>query len=161
MLAVSLAAYIAAIVAANWATSTLGLVPAGFGLMVTAGTYAAGAALLLRDAVHESGGWRWVVAAIAVGIGLSYILAAPAIAVASAVAFAASELADWGVFQPIRRRSLARAVLASSVVAAPIDTALFLWLAGFPLTWEAVAGQFIVKTGMAAAAAGIIAWRSR
>lgn len=152
-LAAALAAYIGSIVAANWATTTFGLVPIGFGLAVTAGTFAAGAALILRDAVDTHGGRWWVTGAIAVGIVLSYLLADPFIALASACAFAASELVDWGVFRRVRPRSLARAVLVSSVVSAPVDTVLFLWIAGFPVTWQAVLGQFLVKTAMAALAA--------
>ena len=43
------AAYIGVIVAANWATSTFGLVSLGLlGLAVTAGTFFAGAALIVR-----------------------------------------------------------------------------------------------------------------
>jgi hypothetical protein len=149
------------VVAANVLTDALGLVPIGFGLLVTAGTFAAGAALLMRDAVQQAGGRYWVVGAVAVGSVLSYVLADPRIAVASVVAFAASETADSAVFTPLRRRGLPTAVLASSVVAAPLDTVLFLSVAGFPVTPAAVAGQFIVKTAIAGAVAGWIAWRSR
>jgi queuosine precursor transporter len=152
-LAAALAAYIGSIVAANWLTSTtFGLIPIGFGLMVTAGTFTAGAALILRDGVDTHGGRWWVAGAITVGIVLSYLLADPFIALASAVAFAASEVVDWGAFRRMLP-NLPRAVLVSSVVSAPVDTVLFLWIAGFPVTWQAVAGQFIVKTLMAALAA--------
>lgn len=159
-LAGALVAYIGSIVAANWATSTFGLVPIGFGLAVTAGTFAAGAALVLRDWVQTAGGRWWVAAAIGVGVVVSYVLAEPRIAFASAAAFAGSELVDWGVFTPIRRSSLARAVLLSSVVSAPADTVLFLWLAGFGVSWEAVIAQFVVKTCLAAVAA-VVLWRRR
>lgn len=145
--------YVATILAANWATATFGLVPIGFGLAVTAGTFAAGAALILRDVVDERGGKILVALAIAVGIVLSYMLANPFIALASAVAFAGSELLDWAVFARVRTRSLSRAVFVSSVVSAPVDTVLFLAIAGFPLTLQAVAGQFMVKTVMALVAA--------
>lgn len=148
--ATAVAAFAATVVAANWLTTTVGMVPIGLGMVVTAGTFAAGAALVLRDGVDRTGGRRWVALSIAVGIVLSYALASPAIAVASAVAFAASELADWAVFSPIRPRSLPAAVLASSVVSAPVDTVLFLALAGFPVTPAAVFGQFVVKTALAA-----------
>lgn len=53
---VALLGYIATIIAANWLTVTYGLVPIGFGLAVTAGTFAAGLALVLRDAVQVSAG---------------------------------------------------------------------------------------------------------
>lgn len=146
---IALAAYIGSIVAANWLTATFGLIPIGFGLLVTAGTFAAGVALIARDWVQTTSGKAIVFAAIVAGAAISYFTSTPALAVASGIAFLVSELADLGVFTPLRRHSIAAAVLVSSVVSAPVDTVLFLHLAGFPLTWQAVAGQFIVKTGMA------------
>lgn len=156
-----LAAYIGSIVAANWMTTVIGLVPIGLGLSVTAGTFAAGAALVLRDAVQMTAGKITVLAAIAVGSGVSYLVADPMVAVASAAAFAASELADFAVFTPLRNRSLSLAVVVSSVVSAPIDTVLFLSLAGFGVTWQAVLGQFLVKTAMALLAALYLSRRGR
>lgn len=150
----ALAAYVATIVAANWMTSTLGLVPIGFGLVVTAGTFAAGFALIARDWVQEANRRPVAVLAVLAGAAISAVTSNPAIAVASGVAFLVSELVDLGVFTPIREKSLALAVVVSSVVAAPIDTVLFLWLAGFPVTWQAIAGQFIVKTALALVVAG-------
>jgi uncharacterized PurR-regulated membrane protein YhhQ (DUF165 family) len=158
---VAIAGYIGTIVAANWMTATFGLVPIGFGLAVTAGTFAAGAALILRDAVQTQAGKAVVLAAILAGIVVSYFVSDPFIAIASAVAFAASELVDFAVFTPMRRRNLALAVLASSIVSAPIDTVLFLQIAGFGVTWEAVLGQFIVKTVMAGLVAAWLAWRHK
>lgn len=160
-LALATSGYVGSVVAANWATQVFGLVPIGLGLAVTAGTFAAGATLILRDAVQTLGA-RWVVfAAMAVGALLSYVVAGPALAVASGIAFACSELVDWVVFTPLRARSLPAAVLVSSVASAPVDTALFLHLAGFGVTWQAVAGQFLVKTAMAGAVAAWLAWRAR
>jgi len=149
-----LAAYIASIAAANWATNTFGLVWF-FGLAVTAGTLFAGAALVLRDGVQTSLGKRAVLLAILAGAGVSVLTSSPALALASGIAFLTSELVDFAVFTPLRARHLAAAVLVSSVVSAPIDTVLFLYLAGFGVSWEAVLGQFIVKTAIA----GIVAWR--
>jgi uncharacterized PurR-regulated membrane protein YhhQ (DUF165 family) len=105
------AALVGSIALANWLTSHYGLVPAGFGLMVTAGTYAAGLSLGLRDALHEAGGYRWVLAAIAAGIGLSVILGDGRIALASAVAFGVAELTDLAVYVPLRRRNCTLAAL--------------------------------------------------
>lgn len=156
-----LVAYIGSIVAANWMTTTFGLVPIGFGLAVTAGTFAAGAALILRDAVQVTLGKVAVLVAIAAGIVVSYIVADPMIAVASALAFAASELVDFAIFTPLRARSIARAVVISSVVSAPVDTVLFLQVAGFGVTWQAVLGQFLVKTAMALLAAAWLVRRAR
>lgn len=155
------AAYIAVIVAANWLSATFGLIPIGFGLMVTAGTFAAGAALIVRDGLQLVSGRVWLLACIAAGALLSAVTSTPALALASGIAFLASEVVDWGVFTPLRDRSLPLAVVVSSVVSAPIDTVLFLHIAGFGVTWQAVAGQFIVKTGLALAVAGVLAYRER
>jgi len=157
----ALAAYIGSIIAANWMTATFGLVPIGFTLMVTAGTFAAGFALVARDWVQVSSGWKVVVIAIVAGAALSVVTSTPAIAVASGIAFLVGELVDLGVFTPLRRRSLPAAVLSSSVVSAPVDTVLFLYLVGFGVTWQAVAGQFIVKTAIALVVALWLSWRSR
>lgn len=144
-LAVSLTAYIAAIVTANYVTEHLGLITVGFGLMVTAGTYAAGFALLARDFIQRHGGIPWALAAIALSGALSWFLATPALAVASTIAFLGAELVDLAVFTPIRRRGFVRAAVASNIVSAPVDTVLFLSIAGFPLTWETLTGQFVGK----------------
>lgn len=152
--AAALAAYVLSIVAANWMTATFGLVGIGLGLSVTAGTFAAGFALVTRDWVQQTSGRLVAVAAIIAGAGISAWTATPAIAVASGVAFLVSEFVDMAVFTPLRIRSLPLAVVVSSVVSAPIDTVLFLQLAGFGVTWEAVLGQFIVKTAIALLVAG-------
>lgn len=136
---------VASVALANVLTSHYGLIPAGFGLMVTAGTYAAGLSLGLRDALHSTGGIRWVLAAVAGGAVLSLFLGDGRIALASAAAFALAELADTAVYAPLRRRGWRRAVTASNVVGALADTLLFLWLAGFGVTASAVGGQLLVK----------------
>jgi len=157
----AVAGYIGTIVLANWMTTAYGLVPIGFGLMVTAGTFAAGFALILRDAVQVTAGRIAALVAIVVGCAVSYLVSDPFIAVASAIAFLVSELVDFGVFTPLRRRSMALAVLVSSVVSAPIDTALFLHIAGFGIIWQAVLGQFLVKTALAGIVAAALAYRGR
>ena len=154
----ALVVYIGTILAANWMTARFGLVPIGFSLAVTAGTFSAGFALVARDWVQVESGRRVVLVAILAGAVLSALTTNAALALASGIAFLVSELVDLGVFTPIRARSLPLAVLVSSVVSAPVDTVLFLHLAGFGVTWQAVAGQFIVKTAMAAMVA---AWLVR
>lgn len=154
-----MAAYLAVIVLANWMTAAYGLVPIGFGLAVTAGTFAAGAALVLRDAVQVNAGRFVAIGAIVVGALVSAWTSTPAIALASGVAFLVSEAVDMAVFTPLRERGLARAVVVSSIVSAPVDTVLFLAIAGFGVTWQAVLGQFFVKTVMALAAASWLTWR--
>lgn len=144
-LALALVIYVAAIVAANVMTARFGLVEIGFGLLVTAGTFAAGFALLARDFVQRYGGIAWAFGAIAVGGVLSWFLATPALAIASVVAFTVAEVVDLGVFTRLRPSGFVRAALLSNLVSAPVDTVLFLWIAGFDLTFQAVLGQFIAK----------------
>jgi len=158
---VAICAYVGAIVLANWMTATLGLVPIGLSLAVTAGTFAAGFALIARDWVQVTSGRRVVLVAILVGALVSAFTSNSAIALASGVAFLVSELVDMGVFTPLRKRSLPAAVLLSSIVSAPVDTVLFLALAGFGVTWQAVLGQFIVKTVIALVVASWLSWRRR
>lgn len=150
-------ALIATIAAANWLVSTFGLIGAGFGLLVPAGTYAAGLALGLRDALHDAGGIRWVLGTIAAGIALSALLGDGRIALASAVAFGVAELLDLAVYTPLRDRQWHTAVAASNAVGAIADTVLFLTIAGFGLTWAAVGGQLLVKAVWTTAAFLLVA----
>lgn len=155
--------FVGSVWAANWLTQTYGQAEL-LGLVFTWGTLAAGASLVARDAVFETGG-RWpVLALITVGGALSALLD-PMLALASAVAFVGSELADSAVYEPARARlGRARAVALSGLVAAPIDTALFFWLAPAFIESppEAWAGQLIVKGGISVAAAlWLQGWRRR
>lgn len=152
-------AYISSIIAANVATETFGLVSI-IGITVTAGTFLAGAVLVLRDGLQEVTDKKFVLVSIVVGAVISAATSNPSLALASCLAFFASELVDFFIYTPLRKRSLPLAVIGSSVASAPIDTILFLQLAGFGVTTEAVIGQFIVKTIIAAIAAAGLSWRS-
>lgn len=146
----AVAGFTLTVVLANWMTATFGLVPVGFGLVATAGTFAAGLSFVLRDSVHETGG-RWVaIAAIIAGAFLSWWLSTPLLAVASGVTFLIAELADLAVYVPLRRRGLIVAAIASNIVGFTLDTFLFLHLAGFPLTPSVILGQLWVKAAMTA-----------
>lgn len=140
----AIAAYITAVVAANWTTSRYGMVTVLPGLATTAGTYAAGIALLARDAVQDAAG-RWgVLAAIAAGGALT-AATSPTLAIASTTAFLFAETADMAVYTPLRSRGWVRAVLASNLIGAIVDTLVFLTLAGFPVTGQTVGGQLAGK----------------
>jgi Uncharacterized conserved protein len=156
----SLIGYVIVIIAANWMTNVFGLVSI-VGLAVTAGTFAAGLALIMRDAVQVYFGKAVSLVAILVGAGISAFTSTPAIALASGIAFLVSELVDFGVFTPLRSKSLPLAVVSSSIVSAPVDTVLFLHIAGFGITWEAVVGQFIVKTIIALIVAAGLFYREK
>jgi uncharacterized PurR-regulated membrane protein YhhQ (DUF165 family) len=137
--------YVAALVAANLLTSRYGLVPAGFGLTVTAGTYTAGLALAVRDSLQNTGGLRVAAGAMIIGLGLSAVTADPRIVAASVAATALGETTDLLVYTPLRRRGQRRALACSTALGAVADTLLFLTLAGFPLSPSTVGGQVLVK----------------
>lgn len=123
---------------ANWFIGHIGtecvpggpcLIPVGLGLMAPSGVLFVGLALVLRDLLQELTSWRWSVAAVFIGGLLSLLTASPFIAVASAVAFVVAELSDLGVYTPLRKKGKHYAVLASGVVGAFVDSALFVWIA--------------------------------
>ena len=156
----ALTAYTLTVPAANLLITHLGAVPIGFGLVAPAGVFMAGAALALRDLVHETAGPRWALAALTAGALLSYLIADPNVAVASAAAFGLSELADLAVYQPLRRRGRALAVAASGAVGLLVDSWLFLWLAFGSLNF--LPGQILAKTYMTLAAVAVVkVWQHR
>ena len=138
------AVFLACILAANYVTTEYGMVPVGFGLMATAGTYLAGLTFVLRDALQDAAGNWAVMGLIVLGAALSYLVSDPFIALASGVAFLVSEVADLLVYTPLRKRGYIRAAVASNVVGSLVDTVLFLWIAGFPIQ-QAIAGQMVGK----------------
>jgi len=138
------ALFLAAIVLANWVTNRYGFVTVAPGLDATAGTFAAGATLTIRDALQDRAG-RWpVLVLVVIGAAVS-ALVSPTLGLASGVAFLAAEAADFAVYTPLRARSWDLAVWASAAVGAVADTALFLWLAFGTLTAEGVTGQVVGK----------------
>lgn len=152
---IAAAMFVGCILGANYVTSRYGMVPVGFDLVATAGTYFAGLSFVLRDTVQDGGGKRLTFALIVVGAALSYLVSDPFIALASGVAFLASETADLAVYTPLRKRGYVRAAIASNVVGALVDTVLFLWIAGFPIR-DAIAGQMVGKTIVTAAVVALV-----
>lgn len=152
-----LVGYVATIPAANWAITTFGLVPVGFGLLAPAGVYFAGLAFTLRDLTQETLGRAWTLGAIGAGALLSLAVSDPFVAAASASAFLVSELVDWIVYQPLRERRWLWAVAASNAVGLVVDSVLFCWMIGF-LTF--VPGQIIAKSYMTLMAIAIL-WTCR
>lgn len=149
------AAFLGCILAANYVTTRYGMIPVGFGLVATAGTYFAGLTFILRDSLQDAAGKRWALATIAAGAALSFLVSDPFIALASAVAFGLAELADLAVYTPLRKRGYIRAALASNIVGAFIDTVVFLTIAGFPL-WAAMPGQMVGKLLVTVAAVAVV-----
>lgn len=162
-----IAAFAATIPLANWMIGNIGtecipggpcLLPVGFGLAAPSGVLVVGAALVLRDMVHEAGGIRAAFAAIAIGGVLAWTFAPPALVLASVAAFILSELADLAVYAPLRKRRLPLAVFASGLAGAAVDSAVFLWLAFGSLDF--IAGQIIGKVWMSVAALPFM-WAAR
>jgi uncharacterized PurR-regulated membrane protein YhhQ (DUF165 family) len=147
------AAYIATIWLANYLVSHYGIVDVGFGLMAPAAVYAVGVAFTMRDFTQDLLGRKVVIGCIAAGCVLSYLVS-PTFALASAVAFAASESADFAIYTPLRERDWLGAVTVSNIVGACIDSALFLYIA---FNSEAFfEGQVVGKLAMTAVAVGLL-----
>lgn len=162
------AAFVGCVYAANLALEWYGLVEIPLlGWQAPAGVLFAGLTFGIRDALHELGGRRDVVAAIVAGAVLSYLLsdavALPggrvSIAVASGVAFLLGELVDLAVYDPLRERAWTAAVVASNLAGAVVDSVLFLWLAFGAV--DAVGGQLVGKALMVLPALPLVAWSRR
>jgi queuosine precursor transporter len=156
-------AYLACIPLANWLISNVGttcvpngpcLVPVGFGLLAPSGVFVIGLALVLRDFVQRHLGRDWTITAILAGATLSAFMAPPALVLASTASFLLSELADMGVYTPLRERRLALAVLASGLVGAIVDSAVFLLLAFGNLAY--LEGLIVGKVWASLAAFGLL-----
>lgn len=150
--AVLVALYALCVVLANWMIRNVGpivipggthLVPLAFGIAAPSGTFAAGLTLTVRDLAQRRMGRVPALLMILPGVALSALLS-PQLAIASGAAFALSELADFLVYTPLQSRGLTRAVAASSMAGAVVDSVVFLSLAGIPLG-VALAGQVLAK----------------
>lgn len=152
----ALALYVGAIVLANYlivhgmpgATPTpfhTYTLPTLFGLVCPAGTYMAAATFPLRDIVQRGGGRLLGVAAILLAAAVSWWVSDPAIAVASGGTFLISESFDFLVYTPLQRRWFAPAVVASGIVAAVVDSLIFLKWAGIGYGHGELAGLIVAK----------------
>ena len=158
--------FLVTIPVANWMIGNVGttcipkgpcLIPVAPGLMAPSGVLLIGVALVLRDAVHEYFGPKIVLGAILVGAALSAFVAPAPLVIASGVAFLLSELADMAVYTPLRKKRLVMAVLASGVVGAIVDSAIFLWIAFGSLDY--LTGQVVGKAWMTIGAAAFLWWQ--
>ena len=166
---IALVVYGISIYLANWMIRSVGtvvlpdgshLLPVGFGLMAPSGTYAAGITFVARDVVQRTIGRRWSLLIIIPGAILTALLDVR-LAVASASAFLFSESVDFLVYTPLQRRGFVRAVVASGLVAAVVDSLLFLSIAGIPLAVALpglLLGKFWVMLVAAPVAALLRSW---
>ena len=139
------AAFIATILAANWAIAHIGLVPVGFGLVAPAGVYFIGLTFTCRDILQNTWGRAWSVVAILLGAGLS-VAVAPGFALASGCAALFGELADFSVYTPLLRRGWIKALIPANLAGLAVDSAVFLWLAFGSLSL--IEGQIMGKLWM-------------
>lgn len=164
---VALALFILTIPVGNWVVMNVGtvcypdgpcVIPVWPGILSPSAVLLAGLALVLRDAVQSLLGNRWTIAAILCGAALSGLLSEPAVVLGSTAAFLFSELADFLVYTPMRRRYPSSAILLSGLVGSIVDSCIFLQLAFGSL--EFVTGQVIGKFWMSLAAALLLyVWR--
>ena len=124
------------------------------GLMAPSAVMIAGAALVLRNGVQAFLGAPFSLLAIAVGTALSALFAAPSLVIASAAAFCFSELADFAVYTPMRKRFPAFSVVMAGLVGSVIDSAIFLSLAFGSI--EFITGQVLGKFWMSLLAGMVI-----
>lgn len=150
----SMVAYVGSIVLANYfivhgfpgTTATpfgTYTVPVGFGLVAPAGVYMSAVAFPARDVLQRTGGRYLGVVAILLGALLSWWLSSPIIAMASGVTFLCSETLDFAIYTPLQRDRFVLAVVVSGLAAALLDSWLFLYLAGLPMSqfWGLALGK--------------------
>jgi queuosine precursor transporter len=135
------ALYVAAIVLVNWMFTSIAPWATPLGDLYLA-NIVVGFVFVLRDYAQREIGHS-VLLATAVGGVLTWFMVDPAIAIASITAFILSESADWGVYSFLRR-PLSQRILISSLIAVPLDTLAFQYLAGY-LTPAAFATEIASK----------------
>lgn len=122
------------------------------GVLLSLGSFVVGGTFILRDFAQREVGHR-VLWATLVGTGLTALMS-PGLAFASGAAFLASELIDWAVFSRWPGSFRSR-VVASSLAGTPLDSIVFMGLAGF-FSWPGVA----VMTASKLVALAILGLRS-
>jgi uncharacterized PurR-regulated membrane protein YhhQ (DUF165 family) len=141
--------YVALIVAVNYAFTVVPLVKLPDGTMWPPVALLVGLVFVARDFAQREAGHK-VLLAMLVGMVISYFMASPFVATASAAAFLISELVDWAVYT-YTKRPLSQRILFSSLLGAPVDSAVFLGLLSLlspvgitAMTASKLVGAFIV-----------------
>jgi len=148
LFAFSMILYVATVVLINIGFSYIPMIETPIG-WVSPMAVVVGAVFVIRDFAQRTAG-HLVLVAMAVATLFSYLLADPYVAIASAAAFATSELADWFIYT-VTKKPFHQRVLVSSLISAPIDTAVFLFgISGFTV------GTFVLMVASKLVAAFII-----
>jgi hypothetical protein len=127
------ALYIASIVLVNWLFANVAPWATPLGDLYFANVVV-GLVFVLRDYAQRELGHYVLLATAMAGI-LTWFMVDPVLATASVTAFMLSETADWTIYS-FTRRPLSERILVSSLVAVPLDTLAFQYLADY-LTWAA------------------------
>lgn len=140
--------YVASVVILNLGFSYVPMIPTAIG-MLSPMAVVAGMVFVIRDFAQRKAG-HYVLVAMVIATVLSFLLADPYVALASAVAFAASELADYLVYS-FTKRPFHERILISSLISTPIDTVVFLFgINAFTI------GTFVLMVGSKLIAAVVI-----
>lgn len=160
---IALTLFIVTVPVSNWVIVNEGvvcepngpcLIPVAPGLMAPSSVVVAGMALVLRNAVQAFIGASFSLVAVTIGTLLSALFAEPALVIASATAFCFSELADFAVYTPMRKRFPAFLVVMAGLVGSFVDSAIFLSLAFGSIDF--IVGQVLGKFWMSLLAGVII-----
>lgn len=140
--------YVATVVGVNIGFSYVPMIVTPIGLLSPMAVIV-GLTFVVRDYAQRQA-HHGVLIAMAIATVLSYLMADPYVATASAVSFAAAELADYAIYT-FTKKPFHQRVILSSLVSAPIDTAVFLLgINGFTL------GTFVLMVLSKMIAAAII-----
>ncbi len=135
------AVYIISIVLVNWLFLAVTPWPTVFGDLYLA-NLVVGFVFVLRDYAQRQVGHKILLATLVAGI-ITYFMVDPAIAIASITAFVLSETTDWAIYS-FTGRPLQQRILLSSLVAVPLDTLAFQYLANY-LTPAAFSTEVLSK----------------
>lgn len=135
------AAYIVSIVLVNWLFVAVAPWATPLGDLYIANVVV-GFVFVLRDYAQREIGHKILLATLIAGF-ITYFMVDPAIAVASITAFILSEMTDWAIFS-FTRRPLQERILISSLIAVPLDTLAFQYLANY-LTPAAFSTEVVSK----------------
>ncbi|WP_119391388.1 VUT family protein [Taklimakanibacter lacteus] len=120
--------YIVSIVLVNWLFVVVAPWPTVFGDLYLA-NLVVGFVFVLRDYGQRQVGHRILLATLVAGI-ITFFMVDKAIALASITAFILSEMTDWAIYS-FTKRPLQQRILLSSLVAVPLDTLAFQYLANY------------------------------
>jgi queuosine precursor transporter len=135
------ATYVVSIVLVNWMFVAVSPWATPLGDLYLA-NIVVGFVFVFRDYAQRELGHKVLLATLVAGI-LTWYMVDPALALASLAAFFISEMADWAIFS-FTKRPLQSRILISSLVAVPLDTVTFQYLAQY-LTPAAFSTEVLSK----------------